>query len=1054
MQTASTPLTNTLQQSNAIFTKPRLIAEWNHNRYATISTIDNFGYPEATNGFDLELFPIESVVAPIRPTAGITVARGGEGVTTTPYSDDPTSRRSYTASIDAKYKYWTSPLASSGVISGGSYPMTNCQPHVIYSNTRWTNKIYVCFENSWTQPVTWDIQVTTDGTNFSTVASNLTPNATTGVIEIYRQANGTWSTTVYRDNPQQIRGIKLVISSMNKASSYMSLIEMGARLESDLSDVLVSYNVSNEMDGADTVFPFGRISANTGNVTLSNFDGRFTPDNSSSIYYGLIDANVEFRMDVGIDTTAYAGSGYEYTRQFTMYVDGNWETSIDTASVTLKDSSKFLQEIFPNSLFFENVTVGQAIWKLLDSVGFNSYSYSKAVDDDPTYIPFYWTDKSKSVWENIGDLCRGTQNAAFFDEFDTLKILTRNAAYDKTKAAVWNLDGAVNGSKQPDIVELKENGQFEANKVKINYRPTALAYNPANGKPISEIIWQPEDTVSLRSSSLVTAMTASQMTFSIPVSDAKVWPFSGFVNIQGEIIKYDAKQYFYFDKTNTPTFKWVTSLDQQRAIDRSRTSSTKANLSKFTGAFRITERGYDTSYADTHEIGTTGWTTGFYGLVGGTQTAWSGGVSTVPAQSLLRVQTNKTFTDKHWYCVRAPQKLSTAMRQYGFRMRFPKSPHGTEFSAGYFFWANSASNSMYAVDINTTANLTKNKRREVSNEISLIKRTGGVVTRLGGKGFAMNLVPGQWVDIDIRVLANSNISILVNGRQVLSITDGSPLTETSNNGPYVRGFTVAEFEYVYVTSLSPKTPNSDADDSDFLDLIRGGYVSNQPWENIGNPKFLADRRRRGRRSANAKVPYQYIYEFGADVHEVRKYEVDFDKYPVIYSSLYMTNTSQAVCDEYHSTPFGAKFFIANASRQNCVVNGEDTLTFGINSPVQQKLVITGRTVQQKEPVSINVQDDAALKARGEIPLEISSDWLQSESSAKQLGDWIVNNWKTPADTVEVEIFGNPLLQLSDMVSVNYAAKNMLTATHKYFIRSIDHSWENGLKTTLVLRRSI
>jgi len=167
----------------------------------------------------------------------------------------------------------------------------------------------------------------------------------------------------------------------------------------------------------------------------------------------------------------------------------------------------------------------------------------------------------------------------------------------------------------------------------------------------------------------------------------------------------------------------------------------------------------------------------------------------------------------------------------------------------------------------------------------------------------------------------------------------------------------------------------------------------------------------------------------------------------------LSNDSQVIEDEYVHNPFGAHFIIANASRVNSVVNGEDTLTYGSDNPIDQKIMITGRTIQQAEATDYVVQDDLAIRARGEIAIEFSSGWIQSESAAKALGDWIVENWATPADEVDVEIFGNPLLQLGDIVAVNYPPRDMVESTHKYFVVSVDNGWDNGLATTMTLRRA-
>ena len=152
----------------------------------------------------------------------------------------------------------------------------------------------------------------------------------------------------------------------------------------------------------------------------------------------------------------------------------------------------------------------------------------------------------------------------------------------------------------------------------------------------------------------------------------------------------------------------------------------------------------------------------------------------------------------------------------------------------------------------------------------------------------------------------------------------------------------------------------------------------------------------------------------------------------------------------NSCPFGADFTIANSSRFNSVVNGEDTVTYGADNSVDQKMAITGRTIQQQDEKTYQVKDDAAINTRGEITLELSSDWIQSETAAKAIGDWIVNNWADPADTVEMTVFGNPLVRVGDVVSITDAPKGMTDVKHVAL--KVAQSWEDGLQTTLSCRK--
>jgi hypothetical protein len=169
--------------------------------------------------------------------------------------------------------------------------------------------------------------------------------------------------------------------------------------------------------------------------------------------------------------------------------------------------------------------------------------------------------------------------------------------------------------------------------------------------------------------------------------------------------------------------------------------------------------------------------------------------------------------------------------------------------------------------------------------------------------------------------------------------------------------------------------------------------------------------------------------------------------------LYVTNESQASCPEYNSDPFGAQFVLANTSRTNAVIAGEDTATLGADNPIDQKMLIYGRMVFQEDVREHVVEDESAILRRGRVGVEIENDWIQSEAMATEIGEWIIKWWAGGCEEITVEAFGNPLIQIGDLVSVNYPAKSMDTLTHKYFVVGVENVFDKGLSTNLTLRRA-
>jgi hypothetical protein len=1062
MLSVSAAVQNTISQALAVSGVPRVLVEWNHNRYTGVTTVDNWGSStEAINAFDPDVFPISEIVNPLRPTAGILVGKTGEGVSTSGTSDSPPAYRTYTSSPDNKYKYWTSQVSSGSSANGGggfTIDSTKASPYVVYSSLVQTNKIYLCFETSWAKPVVYTIKTTVDGTTWVTAASNVVPNAD-GTVALYRQADNSWGATAYYANPTQLKGIQVVCSSVSKVNSFLNVIEMGLRLQDDLSNYALSYSLDMEMSDDSVVAPIGTISANTGQVEFSNVDGRFNTDapavDTTPLYRGLIDANAKVTIDVAIDSSGFGGTRYEYVRQAVMYTD-TWAGDQETSTATLKDASKYLQEVKPNRIMMTDVTPGMAIWRILDSVGYNNYSYTRGTAENANKIPFYWTDSEKTAWELIQEICEATQTAVYCDANGVLQIRTAQKAYDFTQVGTpdWVFDYALNGSKQPDIETLNVGDQFEVNHVTVHYRPTDLAKDSQN-RAIQETVWQPDtDTVVLRSSSLRADMDSTQMFFYISQTDATYWPYSGMVNIRGELIRYEGKQYRYRNSGGAWTMAVLKSSDDKLHIDNDLSSATLGYQNYFTGKMIIVERGYDWTTAAAHDTTIASWKAAgpAHGGIGGAQTTWTGGLRHIPDESILRMSGRATWDTNHFYEAPHSPVFAQVPNNIGTRFRFPSKGAGSVQQGGIFIHSNSAMNTMYLIDIISTDYCDQNTHRNYRDEILIMKRTGGVTTTLVGRGRAHLIAQDVWNDVDVTV-SGGTISVFINGHNTLTVTDNS-LTPTAKLGLYTRGYTVMDFEYFYYAS-GANWPDPDTDNSSYLDLIRGGYYSDQHYKD-GFYRTREARRKHGKRTITYKQRYaqRFFDEFGILVHEVRPFSVTFDKGPCVFTDLYFSNISQAVCLDYVGDPFGANFTLANASRDNAVIQGADDITFGVDNVVNQVLFVSGRTVQQQDEKTVEAKNDAAIRARGDIPLDVTSDWIQTEGHATDLSNWITNNWSTPADTVELESFGNPILEIGDIVAVNFPPRNMTAATHQYFVIKITHDFsEGGLSSVFTLRRA-
>jgi hypothetical protein len=1073
MKASTLAAKRTIQNQIDVRAKARLIAEWEHNRFSPIQSVTVTPQQVSLDPEWQTFYELESVTLPNRPRTGSAKARTGSSKIKPVMAvrDLPQDSRFYPSSATDVYKYWSSTQLSTGTRgSDGGFPIPEAPITVttLYKEGVVANKIVVGFETSYAAPRTWSIQVSSDGNNWNTVANNSILGSD-GIVSLWRNESSAWTDVADYTNPVLVKGIRINVYSMTEAFSHVDLLQMGMRLENDLTDLLIDYDKAFEVSSRSFVAPLGQASSNSATVTLSNFDLRFNNNNSSSLYKGLIDKNVKFKMDLLVDATRQGGAAEEPLREFTMWVDNWGGQDEDSVSVSLKDSSVFLQEEIVPKVFFEEYTIGAVIWQMLDLTGHLNYKYSKIAAENGQVIPYYWPDQDRTIWEEIASLAEATQTAVYFDEYDILQIVTRQTMFRANRPVDWNFDAIQNGQKFPDIVDYEVDYDLEANKVDIVYSPAAYSdFN--NGFPKMETVWEPEeDTVVLRSTALVKDLAANSTDLWIRQSDAIVWPYESLLNIRGEILKYSGKEYVYYKKGGGTNTVVVKSKEEKDGYDTGTDSDEYwAWKNYFTGRLIVAERGMMGTAQTSHPIRSGNYTSVVTNYDNTVFRPTNNGYTYKEGY----IQARSDSSDVHTYTLTKSDTSVLALKSvmYGTKMRFPNDG----WNVGGLWFAGDWGDAGYYLEISTTEHIDALENRTWRHELSLQSMPGDrphqpVRSNNGEeyKGFGWSLFSKQWFTVDVKwtYIDNGSVQItaFVNGVWAAEWFVGTGLNGDINPPPnegrfgvFVRGNCVVDYEYLYAIGYDIQDDPFDADSTSFLDLVSGGFTSGyiqrdwrydfqfiSPWysgnyfpQSINRAKYVFD-------------------EFGAQVHEMRSFEVQFkdDKVPVDYSYPYLSNTSQIACVAYESNAFGAKILLANAHRDNAIVKGEDKLTFGEDNPVDHTFFVYGRCLYQEDERTVTKTDDQGIRRRGVSQTQFNSRYIQTQKAADDLADWVVKLWGSGVEEVTMNVFGNPLVQLGDLVTINYPVKGVSPATHKYFIVKISNTYDGGLTTNLTLRRA-
>ena len=1107
-----------LRNDHAVKAVPELVVDWNMNRY--VGAVASNTPSDDLEGYDVELFPIEDIAKPNRPTKGINKARIGSATIGNDYRTGLFGGRFYVADVDDSYKYWTSPKPSDTngnmpVFSAANFPtppeesynhdgITSVRPRVTYNQDVEVNKIVITTENTWATAKTFEVQVATVAApteaQWTTIADSTSLGNSwkaSGQIVLWYNGNGTalspWVDTGRVDNADKspktvtIRAVRILVTALEGGykpdgtpttygvqegntyttyntsgkDSFFDLIEISARLEVDLTPFVISLDDTFDMSEPSILFPMGTVTSNQATVVLSNLyrnatgewvPGLFSADNADSPYRNYIDANAE--MTLHYHYFDEDGADLGLVQQFKMYTDSWAGQANDAVTVDLSDYSKFFDsaDIKLRPAMWEGLTVSEIIWRILDSVGFVDYEidydYDRVTDHT---IPVYYVDGEQTVWEVLDELAKASQTAVYFDGRGKLQVKTRDFAFSTLDAPVWDFTSESSAEQLANIATLDVATEFEPNHFKVVYQKTDWAPEK-RGMPTMQQVWTPEgDTVTLRGTALVRTLEKDSTAFWIGSDDVKVWPYEGMVNIGGELIRYKGKQFVYYTGANgnTRNTLWIESEDDYKKRNEE-TSLEFRHKNHFNGALKITERGTWNTVPERHPVEAEGYNV--RQIVNGNRHTDAPGFRHRKAESRVELLSGTRFYN------RKDIKLATRgatddqpFFNYGTRFRLLKQGRRTHQAAGLVIHSQGTQEDGYFFEFVPSKTL-GGKERAKRQEFIFYSRQGGKDKVLGQRACAIGENLDYELDVEFRnVNGNHQIRAWLNGKNILDVTVSGADRVAANGrfGMFLRGRTRVEYEYLYAIRREEE-PLLD-EDFGFLDKVERGYTGGQ-WDRewVYRWKDYKRKVKKKWKKGQRRMNRQFFDEFGPIVHEVREYDVKFDPTPVLHSRLYMTNDWAACAIEYTGNPFGAKFVIANTSRKNAVIHGEDTMTFaGGGDAINQVLTVLGRALVVEEGEEVVAENVDQIRRRGKSESELSSPWIQSKGMARDIAEWLRANFSYGNDNITIEVFGNPLIEVADIVTVNYPEKHI---SGDFFVTSVKNNFDKGIVTTLGLRR--
>jgi len=360
-------------------------------------------------------------------------------------------------------------------------------------------------------------------------------------------------------------------------------------------------------------------------------------------------------------------------------------------------------------------------------------------------------------------------------------------------------------------------------------------------------------------------------------------------------------------------------------------------------------------------------------------------------------------------------------------------------AGGLGFFTSNQGKTGYFVEIKTDSSFGDTKDQAVKifkcvdgNRKKLVDSQEGKAGKLYG-----GVIQSSSYKLDIKVKRSSTqtiIDVYINGFKISAIDEYSTNVK---DGPLEKAIPVTagmslfcsltkiSFDYIYAIPLEESQYN------EFLvsDIYSGHYGSKTLSFAYGEKLINS--------SGTPAIKNAYIEEFGTVARELRRVKVNYAQTAGIpkYATVGVNKFAEVLGSRL--TNHGAEIFVVNNAGTFIPLQSGAHSFYVIGDFVS----ITG----QHEYTETTTNEFTNLE-----PASFESTWIQNEGDAKSLFTWIKNQWSKQQLSISMEVFGNPVLEPGDVITINYP-KNNLDGTQKFVITNVDNSFEGGLSTTISAR---
>ena len=363
-------------------------------------------------------------------------------------------------------------------------------------------------------------------------------------------------------------------------------------------------------------------------------------------------------------------------------------------------------------------------------------------------------------------------------------------------------------------------------------------------------------------------------------------------------------------------------------------------------------------------------------------------------------------------------------------------------SAGLGFFVNNYGKSGYFILVETTASSASQDRKSVR----IVKSTpDGFIDLNTSQRSASNTFDGvfggkaYFIDVKVKVSGQSTyIRAYINGFKITAV-DTNNFSNTKKPNfivPSSQKIALATikgkviFDYVYGSNITEDDYNS----ADYNINLYQGQFSNDTLATAYGNLFYNSNYNEDVASKKKVV----IEEFGSVAREIIHVKPKFESrpsFPIKWST--GSNKYAKIVGEKLSS-FGGEAFVLNNT----------STTIPLSDGAGASFYVFGNDIAPSGTLEYSTDEDSSYNYKE--PLVFQSSWLQNESDVKSLAEWIKSKVVNRGRIVSMKIFGNPILNIGDIVTIKYTYQGF-TGTEKLIITSIMHSYNQGLETEITCR---